>query len=83
MLPSSLLAAPVVGMRPAHPTNEISRGAFQHDFFPERVMERPICPTCGALMRLVWIAANKQDDPDRHTFECPACTTDFGQKIPS
>ena len=33
MLPSSLLAAPVVGMRPAHPTNEISRGAFQHDFF--------------------------------------------------
>ena len=42
--------------------------------FPERVVERPICSTCGAVMRLVWIAANKQDDPDRHTFECAACT---------
>ena len=27
-------------------------------------------------MRLIWIAANK-DDRDRHKFECPDCKTDF------
>jgi hypothetical protein len=37
---------------------------------------QPICLTCGALMRLVWIAANNQD-PDRNTFECHACKIDF------
>ena len=39
--------------------------------YPERVVERPICPTCGAVMRLVWIAANEQDDRDRHTLSAP------------
>jgi hypothetical protein len=37
---------------------------------------QPICLMCGALMRIVWIAANNQD-PDRNTFECHACKIDF------
>ena len=43
---------------------------------PEGMAQQPICPTCGAMMRLVWIAADNED-PDRNTFECHACKTDF------
>jgi predicted RNA-binding Zn-ribbon protein involved in translation (DUF1610 family) len=39
---------------------------------PETVAERPTCPKCGNVMRLVWRASNK-DDQDRYSFECPAC----------
>jgi DNA-directed RNA polymerase subunit M/transcription elongation factor TFIIS len=36
------------------------------------VAERPACPKCGNVMRLVWIASNKENQ-DRLAFECPAC----------
>ena len=34
---------------------------------PDGLAERPICPDCEGMMRLVWIAADKQHQ-DRHTF---------------
>ena len=43
--------------------------------FPESVAERPTCPRCGNVMRLVWIASRK-DDQDRLSFECSACKND-------
>jgi transposase-like protein len=39
---------------------------------PDGLTERPTCPSCNAMMRLVWIAASRQGE-DRHKFECPAC----------
>ena len=39
---------------------------------PYGLAERPICPDCEGMMRLVWIAADGQNQ-DRHTFGCPAC----------
>ena len=33
---------------------------------------RPSCPTCGAAMRLIWIAPDKLHC-DRHTLECMSC----------
>jgi hypothetical protein len=37
---------------------------------PDGLAERPICPDCEGMMRLVWIAADKQLQ-NRHTFGCP------------
>jgi hypothetical protein len=39
---------------------------------PDGLAERPICPDCEGMMRLVWIAADKQLQ-NRHTFGCPTC----------
>ena len=43
--------------------------------FPEKVAERPGCPKCGSIMRLIWTTA-KKDDQDRLAFECSACKND-------
>lgn len=43
---------------------------FKTDALPEGLAERPICPECDGMMRLVWIAAVHRD---RHKFECPVC----------
>ena len=37
-----------------------------------RVLERPGCPTCGAVMRLLWIEPDRPHR-DRHTLECRSC----------
>jgi hypothetical protein len=43
---------------------------------PDGLMERPTCPNCNAMMRLVWIAASRLGE-DRHTFECSACKSEI------
>ena len=43
--------------------------------FPESVAERPGCPKCGNMMRLIWTTP-KKDDQDRLSFECSACKND-------
>jgi DNA-directed RNA polymerase subunit M/transcription elongation factor TFIIS len=47
---------------------------------PDGLTERPICPNCNAMMRLVWIAASRQGE-DRHTFECPACKKEIETRL--
>ena len=37
-----------------------------------RVLERPGCPTCGAIMRVLWIEPDSSHR-DRHTLECRSC----------
>jgi len=49
---------------------------FKTIALPDGLTERPICPDCDAMMRLVWIAVNKQSQ-DRHTFECPVCKSEI------
>jgi uncharacterized protein YbaR (Trm112 family) len=50
---------------------------FETIGLPDGLIERPICPNCDAMMRLVWIAAANRHGEDRHTFECPACKSEF------
>lgn len=42
---------------------------------PDGLAERPICPDCEGMMRLVWIAEDKQRQ-GRHTFGCPTCKSE-------
>ena len=46
---------------------EVFAVPFRTVDLPDGLAERPICPDCEGMMRLVWIAADKQHQ-DRHTF---------------
>ena len=49
---------------------EVFAVPFRTVDLPDGLAERPICPDCEGMMRLVWIAADKQHQ-DRHTYGAP------------
>ena len=78
LLPPSLLAATPGRRATGTPLPKFNtpftlwRLSLRFLFRKRRQNERPICPKCGAMMRLVWIAANIRIVIDTHSSTPPA-----------